>query len=145
MNYDFLLVNKKILPSFFEKVLETRRLLETGEIKDITAAVKKTGISRSTYYKYKDCIYTPDFGGSQRKAVLSMLLSHEIGMLSTVLRALSDMGASVLAISQSLPIHKMASIIITIDIGTLNCSMEKGLALLSSIPGVENASLILLE
>ena len=51
MNDDFLLVNKKILPSFFEKVLETRRLLETGEIKDITAAVKKTGISRSTYYK----------------------------------------------------------------------------------------------
>lgn len=142
---EFLIVNKKILPPYFEKVLETRKLLETGAVSDVSAAVKITGISRSTYYKYKDYIFTPDFGDNLRKAVLSMLLSHEIGMLNKVLSTLADMSASVLSISQSLPIHNSASIVITLDIGKLNVSLENLVSHISEIPGVEKASLVLVE
>ncbi|MCK9331506.1 MAG: hypothetical protein M0Q94_16690, partial [Candidatus Cloacimonetes bacterium] len=97
MKDEYLIVKKKALPDFFEKVMETRRLVESGAEHEVSAAVRKTGISRSTYYKYKDSIFSPDFGGNERKAVLSMLLSHEIGMLSAVLRRLSELGASVLS------------------------------------------------
>ena len=51
MKNDYLIVSTRILPECYEKVLETRRLLESGAAKDVSAAVKQTGISRSTYYK----------------------------------------------------------------------------------------------
>ena len=53
----FLIVDKRILPDYYQKVVETRRLLSSGQVKEVSAAVRMTGISRSTYYKYKDFIF----------------------------------------------------------------------------------------
>ena len=110
MKSDFLIVHKKILPVYYEKVLEARQMVESGAARDVSAAVRAVGISRSTYYKYKDFIYSPDSGDVGRKAVISMQLSHEIGVLSTALNRLSEMGVNVLTISQSLPIRDAASV-----------------------------------
>ena len=77
MNSDYLIVSKKILPDYYEKVLEARRLLDSGAAEDVSSAVRQAGISRSTYYKYKDAIYTPESADTGRKAVISMLLSHQ--------------------------------------------------------------------
>ena len=71
---DYLIVHKSILPEYFEKVLECRRLMESGKVREVSQAVRQVGISRSTYYKYKDYIFEPtDLTGS-RKAVFSMHL-----------------------------------------------------------------------
>ena len=51
---NYLIIHKSILPEYYEKVLEARHLLEEGKAKDVSQAVKEVGISRSTYYKYKD-------------------------------------------------------------------------------------------
>ena len=103
MNSDYLIVSKKILPDYYEKVLEARRLLDSGAAEDVSSAVRQAGISRSTYYKYKDAIYTPESADTGRKAVISMLLSHQIGVLSNVLNRLSALGVNVLA--DHLPKH----------------------------------------
>ena len=47
----YLIIHKSILPEYYEKVIEARRLIETGKIKDVSQAVREVGISRSTYYK----------------------------------------------------------------------------------------------
>ena len=60
MSSNYLIVDKKILPSYYEKVIEARLLLESGEVREVNSAVKRVGISRSTYYKYKDYIFAPD-------------------------------------------------------------------------------------
>lgn len=145
MKDDFLIVHKKILPVYFEKVLETRRLLESGAERDVSAAVRRTGISRSTYYKYKDYIFGPDNGSSGRKAVLSLLLNHEIGVLSNVLNRLSVLGANVLTISQSLPVNGMASVVITLDIEQMESTVEEVLCAFADMPGVEKTSLTAVE
>lgn len=145
MKDDFLIVHKKILPVYYEKVLMTRRLLESGAEKDVSAAVRKTGISRSTYYKYKDHIFGLDTDGVGRKAVLSVLLSHEIGVLSAVLNRLSALGANVLTISQSLPVGGVASVMITLDIGRMEGSAEDVTSVLREMPGVDRASLTAVE
>ena len=69
----YLIVEKSALPDYFLKVVETRQLLESGECAQVSEAVKQTGISRSTYYKYKDRILEPSELTVGRKAVLSML------------------------------------------------------------------------
>ena len=49
---NYLIIHKSILPEYYEKVLEARRLLEDGKVHEVSQAVKQVGISRSTYYKY---------------------------------------------------------------------------------------------
>ena len=145
MKGDYLIVHKKILPVYYEKVLEARNLLESGAERDVSAAVRAVGISRSTYYKYKDYIYSPDSGEMGRKAVISMLLSHEIGVLSTVLNKLSGMGVNVLTISQNLPIRDIASVLMTLDVSKMSLSTEETIKTLSGISGVENVNLVAIE
>ncbi|MBQ5771104.1 MAG: hypothetical protein IIW08_08010, partial [Clostridia bacterium] len=93
----YYIVDKSILPDYFEKVIETKKLLSAGTVKEVSAAVKMTGISRSTYYKYKDCIFEKEETLSERKAVFLMMLNHEKGVLSKVLTEMSESGANIIA------------------------------------------------
>ncbi|MGN0170853.1 MAG: ACT domain-containing protein [Lachnospiraceae bacterium] len=139
---NFLIVHKQILPEYYPRVVEARNMLEENPNLSVSDVVKKVGISRSTYYKYKDYIFLPEDGTfGQRKAVLYMVLSHKAGVLSSVLNALSGFGASVLTISQSIPIGNKASVSISLDISSLSCSMESMMADLKRVNGVKSLQL----
>lgn len=117
-------------------------MLEENPNLSVSDVVKKVGISRSTYYKYKDYIYLPEDGTfGQRKAVLNMVLSHKAGVLSSVLNALSGFGSSVLTISQSIPIGNKANVSISLDISNMSSSMETLMTELKNINGVKSMQL----
>lgn len=142
---NYLLIHKDILPDYYEKVLAVRRMLENGKEKDVRHAVKLAGISRSTYYKYKDYILEPTELDSGRKAVLSMLLDHEPGVLSTLLTRISEKGGSVLTINQNMPIHGKASVTIGLDVSEMNAGTDELVEAVASVPGVDNARLVAIE
>ena len=142
---NYLIIHKSILPEYYERVLEARHLLEEGKVKDVSQAVKDVGISRSTYYKYKDYILEPSEMAGGRKAVLSLMLSHEPGVLSAVLSHISEQGGSVLTITQSLPIRGKASVTITLDISGMEGPLASLMEALSSTPGAENPRLVAVE
>ena len=142
---NYLIIHKSILPDYYEKVLEVRRLLDSGRVREVSQAVKEVGISRSTYYKYKDFILEPSEMATGRKEVLSMLLSHEPGVLSSVLTHVSAQGGSVLTITQSLPIHGKASVTITLDISAMPGALTQLMEALNDTPGVENPRLVAVE
>ena len=142
---NYLMIHKSILPDYYEKVLQARRLLEEGKVREVSQAVKLAGISRSTYYKYKDYILQPTELSSGRKAVLSMLLAHEQGILSSVLTCIAGFGCSVLTITQNLPVHGIASLSIALDISELDGGMNKLLESLTKIDGVEQPKLVAVE
>lgn len=145
MSSNYLIVDKKILPSYYEKVIEARLLLESGEVREVNSAVKRVGISRSTYYKYKDYIFAPDESTSGRHAVLSLMLSHETGILSTVLNQFSECGANILTITQSLPIHGRASVTLSLDVSSMGIRLPELLEKLEKTPGVEKPKLLAVE
>ncbi len=142
---NYLIVHKSILPEYYEKVLEARRLMASGKVKEVSQAVRQVGISRSTYYKYKDFIFEPADMAGERKAVLSMMLDHTPGVLSALLRAISDAGASVLTITQSLPIHDMASVTLSLDVSAMTPTMAELVAAIEQTPGVDNVRLLAME
>ena len=142
---NYLIVHKSILPDYFETVLQAKHLLEEGKAKNVMQATKMVGISRSTYYKYKDYILEPISISDGRKAVVSMLLSHETGILSHVLAKISEAGASVLTITQSLPVHGKASVTITLDISAVPDGISALLKSIDECPGVENTKLIAID
>ena len=141
----YLIIHKSILPEYYEKVIEARRLIETGKIRDVSQAVRQVGISRSTYYKYKDFILEPTELSGGRRAVLSMILNHEQGVLSALLVCISDARANILTITQSLPIRDKAGVTISLDVSEVEGSMEDFVAKLDSVPGVEQVRVLALE
>ena len=135
---NYLIIHKSILPEYYEKVVAARRLLEEGRVREVSQAVK-------TYYKYKDFILEPSEMAGGRKAVLSVMLSHEPGVLSAVLGHISQQGASVLTITQSLPIRGKASVTVTLDISGMSGPLTGLMSALSETPGAENPRLVAVE
>jgi chorismate mutase len=141
----YLIVSKKILPNVYEKVIEARNLINSGSVKGISEAVKVVGISRSTYYKYKDYVFSPDENSIGRKAVVSMMLKHEKGVLSNVLNYLSQEHANILTINQSIPINGKASVNVSLDISDLSKPIDEVIAEMKKIKGATQIKLLSVE
>ena len=142
---NYLIVHKSILPEYYEKVLACRHLMESGKVREVSQAVKQVGISRSTYYKYKDYIFEPSDLDSSHKAVFSMMLDHTPGVLSALLSCSSEAGASVLTITQSPPIHDKASVTVSIDVSGVSVSIDELTGRLAALPGLDNLRLLAIE
>ena len=141
----YLIVERSALPDYFIKVVEARRLLESGACAQVSDAVREVGISRSTYYKYKDKILEPSQLNIGRKASLMLTLSHEAGMLSGVLNAVSAFNGNILTITQSLPVHGKASIMLTLDMVQMEEPLERLIETLQKANGVEKVRLLAVE
>ena len=142
---EYLIVEKSALPDYFLKVVEARHLLESGACAQVIDAVHAAGISRSTYYKYKDKVLEPSQLTVGRKASLMLTLNHQAGMLSKVLAAVSAYRANILTITQSRPIRGKASIMLSVDLSQLTEPMDALTESLDAIEGVENVRLLALE
>ena len=141
----FYVVSSDILPDVLEQVMKARILLQSGKAKRISEAVKMVGISRGTYYKYKDAVFSFNAEQSNRKGIISMILRNEKGALSKVLSLVSIKQANVLAINQTIPINGIANVTLTLDISELEISIQSLLSLIESMPMVEKAELVAVE
>lgn len=141
----FYVVSSDILPDVLEQVMQARILLQSGKAKRISEAVKMVGISRGTYYKYKDAVFSFNAEQSNRKGIISMILRNEKGALSKVLSLVSVKQANVLAINQTIPINGIANVTLTLDISELEISIQSLLSLIESMPMVEKAELVAVE
>lgn len=141
----YYVVSGDILPGVLEQVMQARILLQSGKAKRISEAVKMVGISRGTYYKYKDAVFSFNAEQSNRKAIISMILRNEKGTLSKVLSLVSVKQVNVLAINQTIPINGIANVALTLDISDLEISIQSLVSLIEAMPMVEKADLVAVE
>ena len=141
----YYVVSGDILPDVLEQVMQARILLQSGKAKRISEAVKMVGISRGTYYKYKDAVFSFNAEQSHRKAIISMILRNEKGTLSKVLSLVSVKQVNVLAINQTIPINGIANVALTLDISDLEISIQSLVSLIEAMPMVEKADLVAVE
>ena len=57
MQENYFVIDKRVLPDVYEKVVKAKKLLREGKVKEVTEATKIAGVSRSVYYKYKDFVF----------------------------------------------------------------------------------------
>lgn len=141
----YYVVSGDILPDVLEQVMQARILLQSGKAKRISEAVKMVGISRGTYYKYKDAVFSFNAEQSNRKAIISMILRNEKGTLSKVLSLVSVKQVNVLAINQTIPINGIANVALTLDISDLEISIQSLVSLIEAMPMVEKTDLVAVE
>ncbi|MGL4451917.1 MAG: ACT domain-containing protein [Sarcina sp.] len=145
MKSQWLVIDKKVLPEVFEKVIKAKRLLKEGSVKEITEATKQVGISRSVYYKYKDYVFEFSETSYGKKLIFSMVVTHKKGVLSSVLNLLSEYGANILTIDQSIPINNSAYVSITIDISSVSIDIYEILNQVGQVEGVEKTEFVAME
>ena len=101
----FYLVRADVLPEAIQKTIEAKRMLETGEAHTVQEAVEKAGISRSSFYKYRDSVFPFNAMMKEKIITLSLMLEHRSGVLSNVLGYLASLGCNVLTIHQTIPLQ----------------------------------------
>ena len=142
MQSNYLIVDKRILPDYYEKVVEARNMLREGRVREVSEAVKLVGISRSTYYKYKDYVF-PFYEASQNKIVtLTLLLEHKKGVLSSVLNTISADSGSVMTINQGIPLQGVANATVSIETAQLSVDLEALLDKLRMVDGVKRLEVL---
>ena len=112
----YYVVKKKAVPEVLLKVVEAKRLLESEKVATIQDAVDAVGISRSSFYKYKDDIFTFHDNSQGRTITLSLQIEDEPGLLSDVLKVIAQFGANILTIHQSIPINGIASLSVSVQV-----------------------------
>ncbi len=137
-----IVVSANVLPEIFSKVLEVKRLLARGEEKSSAAACKTIGISRSAYYKYKDCVFSYEEKLTQKIISLYVVLKDEPGVLSSVLATLYSLNSNVLTVNQNIPIDGVATVTISFRLNGTADGTYMLKSILSELYGVVDIKMI---
>ena len=91
-------------------------MLESKRVATVQEAAEKTGISRSSFYKYKDDIF-PFHEETRGKTITFIIqMDDEPGLLSMVLQTIARFHGNILTIHQSIPINGVATLTLSVDI-----------------------------
>jgi chorismate mutase len=112
----YYLVREPAVPEVLLKVVEAKHMLETGKAETIQSAVDAQGISRSSFYKYKDDIFPFHENVHGKTITLSIQLEDKPGLLSGLLGIIAQYRANILTIHQAIPVNGLAVITLSIDI-----------------------------
>ena len=138
----FFIVEAAALPEIFLKVAEAKRMLETGETDKVNEATKAVGISRSAFYKYRDCISPFQNLMAGRIISFQLMLKNKSGVLSALLTVFAQCGANILTINQAIPTGGRAMVTVSAETGELQCSLEELLHRVESLAGVVKAEMV---
>ena len=119
----YLLVDSSVLPQVFLRVLHAKELLASGEAKNTSKATQMAGVSRSAYYKYKDCVYSAET--DKQVCTVTATLLDQTGALQALLAAISAAGAGVVTINQSMPEDGAAQVAVTVRTEGMRMSMDE--------------------
>lgn len=141
----YYIIKRKALPEVFLKVLQAKKQLEKQKDMTIQEVIDLVGISRSSFYKYKDTIY-PFYENTRGRAItLGMKINDEPGLLSGLLNCIADYKANVLTIHQTIPINGVADITITIEVLPTTGDVQNMTNYLSEIKGVHHIKILARE
>lgn len=112
----YYIVKKKAVPEVLLNVVKAKRLLDSEKVMTVQEATDQVGISRSSFYKYKDDIF-PFHDNARGKTITFMMqMDDRPGLLSYVLNQVAKNHANILTIHQSIPVNGIASLTLSVEI-----------------------------
>lgn len=113
---NYYVLREKAVPEVLLKVVEMKKLLDVNKDMPILDAADKVGISRSSFYKYKDDI-SPFYQGEKGRIITMIIQVDDApGVLSYIMQKITEYKLNVLTIHQSIPVHKVATITISAEV-----------------------------
>ncbi len=141
----YFVVRKKAIPEVLLKVVEAKRLLESEKVLTIQEAVDAVGISRSSFYKYKDDIFEFHDNSQGTTITLTFQMDDEPGLLSDVLKIIAEFHANILTIHQSIPINGIASLSLSVQVLQTTGDVAKMIERMEEQKGVHHVKILAKE
>ena len=133
------------MPEVLLKVVEAKRLLESGKVTSVLDATEAVGISRSSFYKYKDDIFPFHENAKGKTITMVIQLEDEPGLLSLVLKIIAGFHANILTIHQSIPVNGMASLTLSVDVFPETGDVEQMAEAIESQQGIQYLKILARE
>ena len=112
----YFVVKQKAVPEVLLKVVEAKKLLESERVLTVQEATERVGISRSSFYKYKEDIF-PFYDNTKGKTVTFVVqMDDEQGLLSDLLHIVAVYKANILTIHQSIPVNGVATLTLSVEV-----------------------------
>lgn len=141
----YYVVRQKAIPDVLLKVVEAKRLLESEKVLTIQEAVDAVGISRSSFYKYKDDIFQFHDNSQGTTFTLTFQMDDEPGLLSDVLKIIAEYQANILTIHQSIPINGIASLSLSVQVLKTTGDISKMIETMENQKGVHHVKILARE
>ena len=113
---EYYIVRARAVPEVLRGVARANQLLASGKVRTVNEAAELAGISRSSYYKFKDDIEEFHDSISGMNITLFCEINDETGILASLLGIISGCNANILTIHQSIPINGVADLSISLQI-----------------------------
>lgn len=141
----YFLVDASVLPELFPKVIEVKKLLSLDPKRPVNETVREVGISRSAYYKYKDCVF-PFYETSRGKVITLLFVVEDFsGILANIIGEIAKADANILTINQNIPINGLADITISIETDHMTTSISEMMDSIGRIDGVRRQEVLARE
>ncbi len=142
---NYFVLKEKAVPEVLLKVVEAKRLFDSGKAVSVQDATDAVGISRSSFYKYKDDIF-PFHENERGKTVTLVIQLEDVpGLLSTLLRAIDKYKYNILTIHQSVPINGIVTLTLSIDVFNTAEKVDEMVAAIEAVDGVQYAKILARE
>ena len=136
VQHQYYVVKERAVPEVLLKVVEAKRLLESERAATVQDAAEAVGISRSSFYKYKDDIFPFHENTKGKNITFILQMDDEPGLLSEVLNIIAGFKANVLTIHQTIPINGIASLTLGIYILPITGDTMEMFAKIENLPGI---------
>ena len=141
----YFVVKQKAVPEVLLKVVEAKKLLESERAITIHEATDKVGISRSSFYKYKDDIF-PFYDNTKGKTItLVIQMDDEQGLLSDLLHVVAVYKANILTIHQSIPVNGVATLTLSVEVRSNTGNVSKMVEDIEEMNGIHYVKILARE
>ena len=135
----YFVVRERAVPEVLLNVVAAKKLLESKRVATVQEAADAVGISRSSFYKYKDDILPFSDNTRGKTVTLVIQMMDEPGLLSDLLHIVADYRANILTIHQSIPINGKGLLTVSVDIEDSETDVS---AMIQDVEKIEDVSYV---
>ncbi|MEG0214553.1 MAG: ACT domain-containing protein [Hungatella sp.] len=141
----YFVVKKKAVPEVLLRVVEAKKLLESERVITVQEATEQVGISRSSFYKYKDDIF-PFYDNAKGKTVTFVTqMDDKQGVLSDLLHIVAVYKANILTIHQSIPVNGVATLTLSVEVRATTGDVSEMVVEIEEMAGIHSVKILARE
>ena len=139
------MLKQRAVPEVLLRVVEAKRLLESERAITVQEATDRVGISRSSFYKYKDDIF-PFYDNAKGKTItLVIQMDDEQGLLSDLLHVVAIYKANILTIHQSIPVNGVAMLTLSVEVQNHTGNVSSMIEEMENMSGIHYVKILARE
>lgn len=111
----YYVLREHAVPEVLLKVVEAKKLLESGKAESIQDAADAVGISRSSFYKYKDDISVFHKKDAGKLTTVILQVDDGPGVFLGVLNAIAEYKVNIVNIHQGISVNGLANLMLVLE------------------------------